>query len=125
MPMHGLLSASDRSGAGLFAQAEGFWLPPPDSTLAETADPLFWFIFWVSAFFFALIVLLMTVFVVVYRRRAGHDPGPSPSHNTPLEITWSVIPLVIVIVIFYWGFVGYMEMSVPVANAYEIRVKAR
>ncbi len=110
----------------LLAQAgESFWLPPPDSTTAGSVDSLFYFILWVSVFFFALINVLMAWFVIRYRRRDGVGPGDAPSHNTLLEITWSVIPLIIVVVIFYWGLTGYMNMRLPPRESYEIDVVAR
>jgi len=113
-------------GTTLFAQAsESFWLPPPDSTTAGQVHDLFYFILWVCTFFFLLIVSLMVYFVIRYRRREGVGPGDAPSHNTPLEITWSVIPLIIVTIIFYWGFVGYMDMRLPPRDSYEIEVVAR
>jgi cytochrome c oxidase subunit 2 len=79
----------------------------------------------VSTFFFVLIVALMIFFVIRYRRREGVEPGESTSHNTALEITWTVIPVGIVLVIFYMGFHGYMDLRTPPANAYEIRVSAK
>lgn len=115
------------SATALLAQTtESFWLPPPDSTTAGSVDALFYLILWISLFFFVLIVGLMTLFVILYRRRSeGAAPGESASHNTLLEITWSVIPLGIVILIFYLGFVGYMDMRLPPREAYEIDVVAR
>jgi cytochrome c oxidase subunit 2 len=124
----GLASAFDGSGMALFAQTtESFWLPPPDSTTAGAGavDWLFYAILWISVFFFALIVGLMVVFVILYRRRPGVGPGHAPSHNTALEVTWTVIPIMIVILIFYWGFIGYMDMRLPPREAYEIDVVAR
>src|SRR3990172_9744534 len=110
----------------LLAQAsESFWLPPPDSRRAGAVDALFYFILGVSTFFFVLIVVLMVLFVILYRRRPGTGPGESPSHNTFLEITWSAIPVVIVVLIFYLGLVGYMDMRLPPREAYEIDVVAR
>ncbi len=64
----------------------------------------------------------MVVFVVRYRRREGVEPEPSPTHNTALELTWTVIPLLLVMVIFAWGFKAFLDMSTPPANAYEIQV---
>jgi len=116
---------STASGWLLGQAGESFWLPPPDSTLAGAVDPVFYFILWVSVFFFGLITLLMVLFLVRFRRRAGIGPTPSPSHNTPLEVTWSVIPLILVILIFYFGFTGYMDMRVPPREAYEIHVVAQ
>jgi cytochrome c oxidase subunit 2 len=113
-------------GTMLFAQAsESFWLPPPDSTMAGEVHSLFYFILWVCTFFFLLIVSLMIYFVIRYRRREGHGPGDAPSHNTLLEITWTVIPLIVVTIIFYWGFVGYIKMRLPPRESYEINVVAR
>ena len=112
---------------GRSAQAgRDFWLPPPASTRRPIVDALFYFILvLISVFFFALIVGLMTLFVVRYRRRPGVEPGKPPSHNTLLEMIWTVIPVLIVAVIFYHGFTGYMEMRTPPREAYEIQVVAQ
>lgn len=122
----GLARTFDSAGAALIAQtSESFWLPPPDSTTASAADAVFYLILWVSLFFFSLIVGVMVLFVIFYRRRAGGVPGEAPSHSTLLEVTWTVIPLVIVVVIFYQGFTGYMDMRLPPREAYQIDVVAR
>ena len=110
----------------MFAQtSESFWLPPPDSTTAGGVDALFYFILWVSVFFFVLIVAVMLFFAIRYRRREGRGPEASPTHSTFLEVTWTVVPTLIVAVIFVWGFIGYMDMRLPPREAYEIDVVAR
>ena len=93
--------------ASLLASAtqRGFWMPEQASTVAESVDWVYMFITGICAFFFVLIVVLMIVFMVKYRRQiaqAGSRPQ-GPSHHTPLEVTWSVIPLILVIAIFYIG----------------------
>jgi len=113
-------------GDPLLGQAGGtFWLPPRASTTAPIVDAAFYFVLWVAAFFFVLIVTVMAVFVLRYRRRPGTGPLPSPSHNTALEILWSVIPLGLVMAMFYLGLKGYADMRVIPPNAYEIRVDAQ
>jgi cytochrome c oxidase subunit II len=107
------------------AQGGSFWLPAPASTTAKYADDLFLFLLAVSAFFFALIVLLLGLFVFLYRRREGAGPAQSPSHNTPLELVWTLIPVAIVIFVFYEGLTGYMEMRTSPRQAYEIQVIAK
>lgn len=102
-----------------------FWLPPESSTYAGGVDWLFYFVLYVSTFFFVLIVALMIFFVIRYRRRPGAEQKFAPSHSTALEVTWSVIPLGIVIFIFYHGFTHFMDMRTPPANAYDIEVVAR
>lgn len=106
------------------AQAGGsFWLPDPASTTARYTDYLFYAIFYISTFFFGLIVVLMTAFLILYRRRDSRIKGEkTASHNTALELFWTFVPLCIVIYIFATGFVGYMEMRTTPPDAYEIRV---
>jgi cytochrome c oxidase subunit II len=101
-----------------------FWLPPAASSSAPVVDRLFHFIYWVSFGFFILVVGLMVLFVLRYRRRPGETgrTGPVPTHNTALEITWTVIPLILVAVIFYFGFTGFMDVTTPPQNAYDVQV---
>jgi cytochrome c oxidase subunit 2 len=64
----------------------------------------------------------MAYFLIRYRARPGHEAEPSPSHSNALEIVWSVIPAILVAVMFIWGFFGYMEMRSAPDDAYEIQV---
>lgn len=103
--------------------ANGVMLPPQASTVAPAVDSLFHFIFWVSAFFFLLIVGLMLFFVIRFRKRPGYQKASeAPTHNTFLELTWSGIPLVLVMVMGVWGFKVFLDINTPPANAYEIQV---
>ena len=103
---------------------KSFFFPEQNSTFAPTVDTLYYFIFWLSMFFFVAIVGLMVYFMIRYRRVEGQEPEVSPSHNTPLEVSWSVLPGFLVLGIFGWGFVGYMDMRRPPTEAYEIHVTA-
>jgi len=112
----------------LVGAGPGF-LPARASSVAEGVDRVFAFIFWVSAFFFVLIVALTAVFVVRYRRRPGRlDPEKTPSHDTRLELLWTGIPLVLVLVMFVLSTRTYVAMMRPdpAASApLEVRVTAR
>jgi cytochrome c oxidase subunit 2 len=103
----------------------GFWMPPQASEMAGETDWLFFFIFWICVFFFALILVLLVGFSWKYRYREGQPMLDAPKHNTALELTWTFIPTVIVIVIFFYGFKGYLRMAVPPPDSYEIDVTAR
>ncbi len=107
------------AGAG---SGGGVWMPVDASTTAPKVDALFYFILVISLVFFALIVGLMVTFVVRFRRRGNAEAQPSPAHNTALELLWSGIPLLLVIVIFAWGFKVYLDLNVPPANAYQVQV---
>src|SRR4029434_1481231 len=86
-------------------------------------DGLFYFIFWITVFFFVLILTLMIFFVIKYRYREGReDPERATAPRTALERTWPVIPTGLVLMIFYYGFQGFLRMSIAPPNAYEIQV---
>jgi cytochrome c oxidase subunit 2 len=102
-----------------------FWMPPQASDMAGQIDWLFFFIFYICLFFFLLVLVLLVVFAWKYRYREGYIPPEAPKHSTALELTWTFIPTLIVIVIFFYGFKGYLNMVVPPQDAYEVDVTAR
>lgn len=97
-------------------------LPPAKSTLAEQTDALFHFINITSVILLLGITVAIIFFAWKYRRRSDEDVTPVIAHNSKLEITWSVIPLILVIIVFSWGFSGYMNLTTAPDDAYEIRV---
>jgi cytochrome c oxidase subunit II len=99
-----------------------FMLPPQKSTLAEYTDALFNFVNVTSLILLAGITFAIIYFAWKYRRRSEHDVTPVITHNNKLEITWSVIPLILVMIVFGWGLNGYMQLTTPPSDAYEIRV---
>jgi cytochrome c oxidase subunit 2 len=115
----------------LFAQpatdpiGKGMWMPPRGSTQAGVVDDIFNFILWISIFFFVLIVVLEVYFVIRYARWKGRRSEATPSHNTPLELAWTTIPLILVIAIFYVGLKGYVGLRTAPANTYEVIVTAQ
>jgi cytochrome c oxidase subunit II len=108
----------------LLAQAS-FWLEPAASTSAEAHDPIFYTVLYVSAAFFAIVVALMLTFIVVFRRRPGVAMADGPTHNTPLELVWTAIPLAVVITLFVMGLRAFVALDVPPANAEPIEVRAQ
>jgi cytochrome c oxidase subunit 2 len=110
---------------GLLADVGGsFWMPPQASQTAVDVDWLFNFIMAICVFFFLLILFVLVGFVIKYRYREGAPVLDAPKHNTALELTWTFIPTVLVVIIFVYGFKGYMRMSVPPPNAYPIDMTA-
>lgn len=102
-----------------------YMLPPAKSTLAGETDALFHFINVTSAIFLVGITFAIVYFAWKYRRKSENDVTPVISHNSKLEITWSVIPLILVMIVFGWGFTGYMNLNTSPDDAYEVRVVAR
>jgi len=102
-----------------------FMLPPAKSTLAGETDALFHFINVTSLILLAGITFTIIYFSWKYRRRSEDDVTPVITHNSKLEIAWSVIPLILVMIVFGWGFSGYMNLATAPDDAYEIRAVAK
>lgn len=102
-----------------------FMLPPARSTVAAETDALFHFINITSIFLLIGITIAIIYFAIKYRRRSEDDVTPVITHNNKLEITWSVIPLILVLIVFSWGWRGYMTLVTVPDDAYEVRVVAK
>jgi cytochrome c oxidase subunit 2 len=104
----------------------GPWgLPEQASTLAPPIDFVFDVITWICVAFFVLIVGLMVWFMIRYSKPPGTPAESNVTHHTPLEVTWTVIPLILVIVIFYVGMKGYIEVRSAPLGAYQVNVVAQ
>lgn len=104
----------------------GPYLPVDGGGFSSNVDFLVGFIALVCYFFVAVIGTLMVWFSVRYRQRNKQDLGQGAHHSTPIEIAWTLPPLVIVIFIFAVGFTGFLDMATPPkgGNAYEVRAEA-
>ncbi|RMH73829.1 MAG: cytochrome c oxidase subunit II [Gemmatimonadetes bacterium] len=100
-----------------------FWLPPASSTVAGEVDSIFYFVYYASVVLFILVIGLTAFFVFRYRRRGGTRQFTSGfSHSNVMEVTWTVIPTILVFVIFFWGFNGFLKMHVAPKDALQIKV---
>jgi cytochrome c oxidase subunit 2 len=93
------------SGSPLFPEAA--------STMAPRVDALYFFLVGITTFFSLLIAGLIVVYAIRFRRRAPDAVGARIHGGTVLEITWTVIPLGIVLVIFSWGASVFFAMARP------------
>lgn len=101
------------------------WFREAASTFAPSSDAIYYFIFFVSAVFFILLVGLSIYWGFIYRRsRVGEVAEVSSSHNTALELSWSVTPAILMAIMFFWGFHAYMDKVVAPVSAKEIYVTA-
>jgi cytochrome c oxidase subunit 2 len=121
-----LHSTLDAGIAPILGQAwlrDIFFKQPGSSELARESDGLFLYVLWVNIISFIIVIGLMLYFVWKYRRsQQSSNYQVSSSHNTPLELAWSIIPLLVMVPIFFIGFHGYINKLASPANAEEIRV---
>ncbi len=101
-----------------------FWMPVQAAEGVKDVDFAFNFILAICTFFFVLIVGLGILFVIKYRKRPGYVPKPSPHHSLKLEVTWSVIPIILCVFMFWFGFTGYMHGRTMPEDANQINVVA-
>ena len=100
-------------------------LPPQASTFAADHDALFYFLTWVSIGSFMLVLGLLVYSAMRWRRRTPDQPAESDvTHNTKLEVVWTLIPAIVVIVVFAWGFKGILPQQISPADARKYRAEA-
>ena len=100
--------------------------PEEASTIAGQVDALTLAWLAISAFFSLLIAGLILYFFVHFRRRRSGETGSTEDVNTlPLELLWSVIPLIIALVMFAWGAKVFFVAFRPPADAVEYWVTGR
>lgn len=86
------------------------------SNLAGGVDRAFAFIFIIAFIFIAGITVFMIYTVIHFSRKRG-KAAMQFTGNTGLEILWTVIPLAIVIMMFYYGWVAFAPMRKAPADA--------
>ncbi|MBX3388754.1 MAG: hypothetical protein KF691_04805 [Phycisphaeraceae bacterium] len=92
---------------------------------AKLTDKLFMEIFWIGVGWFIFLMAIMVYCVVKYRRRPGVPAPYSPSHNTPLELIWTIIPCFFLFYIFLEGFHVYIDKLVAPGDALQMTLTAK
>jgi cytochrome c oxidase subunit 2 len=96
---------------------------PPASTQGVLVDRLFHWEVYVIAFIFSLVVVFILYAVIAFRRRPGDTAdGPHVKSNTPLEIAWTVIPLIVVVAFALVSGRDLKAMLQPHPNEMEVEV---
>ena len=101
------------------------WLPQSASTFAPGVDLILWLVTIISVLSCVLIGFLLVYFCVKYKRKSNNDQTPAITHDSFLETLWTVIPTILCIVIFLYGYIYYDEYTTTPKNAVEINVTAK
>jgi cytochrome c oxidase subunit 2 len=99
--------------------------PEQASTVAGQVDAVFFYILGVSLFFTLLIAFLVIYFAAKYRRRSADEIPRAVHGSMRLEVAWSVIPLILMMVMFFWGASVYVNMMRPPDDALDVYVVGR
>jgi cytochrome c oxidase subunit II len=101
------------------------WLPHNISTYGADIDWLFSLIQWITGVIFLGVIVALLAFVVKYRHREGRRATYTHG-STVLEVLWTIVPAIILIVLFmlsqsiWWSIKG----SVPDSN-FQVHVTAK
>jgi len=98
------------------------FMPEQASTWASRVDWINNIITVISVFCIVAITAVMIYFAWKYRRKSDDQVTSYVTHNATIETVWTVIPTIIVMFTFYYGYIVYHEMRNPPANAMEVNV---
>ena len=101
------------------------WMPPELSTMAGEIDALFYFVFWVSVVIFVAVMAAMVYFIIRYKRTHPNQRTEHVEESRILETTWIVVPTILVMIVFTWGFQSFIKMNSAPPDAYEIVVRGQ
>lgn len=101
------------------------WWPEQASTFAVPVDLFYIFMILVSLVFAVGIGGVIVAFVVKYRQRDDGYRPPRIETSHMVEFVWSFIPLLIVLVMFFWGAQLYFSQHVVPDNALSIDVTGK
>lgn len=98
--------------------------PQNASNFVAGVDLAFMIILGVSIFFLVSLTIIMLVFIRKYRRDK-HPKAIQNEGSNRLEIIWTLIPLGLVLVMFYFGWMGWKPMKNPPEEAMRVKAIAR
>ena len=93
------------------------------SNYADSVDLVMLIIVGISVLLLLGITVAMIYFVFRYNRKR-HPVAEQIHGNVILEVIWIVIPTILVMVMFWYGYEGYQTLRADVDDAYEVKVYA-
>jgi cytochrome c oxidase subunit 2 len=91
----------------------------------EAIDPVFMFLFGACLLLLLGITATMLYFVVRYHRSRAPEATSHSEGNLWLEIVWIVLPTLLVLAMFYYGWAGYLSLRNVPPGALEVTATAR
>lgn len=95
------------------------------STFAQGVDTAFYLILGSAVVILVGITVIMVYFLFKYNKKRHPKADTSITGNNKLEIIWTVIPTLIVMVMFYYGWAGFSPMRDVPKDAFTVKAVAR
>ena len=101
------------------------WLPENVSTYGKDIDRLFYIIYYITGTTFLLVTGALVVFLILYRQREGRR-ATYVHGNTTLEIIWTIVPAIILVVLSFMSQAswGHIKGRVPPSDIH-VQVTAK
>lgn len=94
------------------------------ATFAKDVDQAFFVNFWISVVLGLSVIVPMFYFAWKYRESNVKDEEiENVTHNTPLEIAWTLIPTLLMMVLFYYGYTSMKSLRTMPADSESIVIK--
>jgi cytochrome c oxidase subunit 2 len=100
-------------------------LPIRASTHAAWVDGVFYYGLGITVFFTTLICVLVLFFAVKYRKGSSASRANPVTHNTPLEIFWIGVPLLLAMGMFFFSTYVYYHLYQYPKDCIEVYVLGR
>ncbi|MBJ6748665.1 cytochrome c oxidase subunit II [Geomonas anaerohicana] len=94
-------------------------------TTTQAVDPVFKFLFGACTVLLLGITITMIFFVVRYRRSKNPEPTSQVAGSPLLEVVWTLLPTLLVIGMFYYGWTSYLSLRTVPKNAMQVTAEAR
>jgi len=94
------------------------------SSYSAMVDNTFWFILIASVIMLLGVTAAMVWFMVRYRRSRNPKPAQIEG-NVTLEAIWTILPTVLVLVMFYYGWAGFKVMRDVPEGAFPVTVRGQ
>jgi cytochrome c oxidase subunit 2 len=95
------------------------WQMGLQQSAAPTMDDIIWFhnfVLWIITAITVFVLALLLIIIVKFNARANPTPSRT-THNTLLEVAWTVIPVVILVVIAIPSFrILFVQLNTPPAD---------
>ena len=100
------------------------WFPQSASSFSDQVDSTYMLVLWICLFFLIPITIALVYFMIRFTKKKGEHAESQVSHNTPLEIAWSVLPSFLLVWIFVQGALGYIDQQSAPEGATGVDVQA-
>ncbi len=98
---------------------------PALQTTTQAVDTAFYVIFGISGVALVGVAIALVWFAWRYSRKRYPIPLSQKDHNLWLEVVWTAIPTVLVMLMFWYGWEGYLSLRRIPDNAMHIKASAR